>query len=291
MPEPDDYAAGDAPTRASASIHLTFGLVAIPLSVYTSLDDGLKVKRSSFTADGHEVGAQKYDKETKKPVAEGEVVMMAKSTDGTLVELTDEEQAAATDELNGQAPIEAFIPLWSIGKVYRVTGEHQARPTRLEVGKKKVPNAAAEKAMSMLCEVMAEQGVAALFKASLRGPAKYGCLTPDGRIVWLAYVEQVRQALPMPEVFVTEAELGMARMLLEGVGVSRPVLYDTTQAKIQAFVDAKAAGTVADTPEPEAPAAPEVDLAALLAASLAQTPAATTTTTTPAAAESESSAA
>ena len=100
MNHPDPaHAAGEAPKRASGSVVLGFGLVQIPLSVFSATDDGLKVSRRTFTAEGHEVGKASYDKQTGKLLEPGEtVVMKAAASDGqTLVELTDDDQSIRED--------------------------------------------------------------------------------------------------------------------------------------------------------------------------------------------------
>lgn len=248
---------------------LAWGLVSIPLSVYSGTEGATAaVARHEYTAEGHSVGRQRYDKETGEMVSVDEVVKKAAAGDGTLVELTDDEMAAITAGPRGTAEIETFVPLDSLADgTYVVEGWSQVRPAKLKVGSRKQDNPAAAKAFELLRRTMDAEGVAALVRVAFRDAARYAAVLPDGRLALLAWSRQVRPALPLPDVDVSDAETDMARKLLEAVGVSTPVLEDTAGEELRRYVDEKAAGTV-EGPPPTEEIAPVLDLTAALAASL-----------------------
>ena len=260
---------GLPPTRATASVTLAWGLVNIPLSVFSGTEGATAaVARHEYTADGAPVGRRPCDKETGRALSSDEVVKKAAATDGTLVELTDDEVAAITSGPRGTAEIEAFVPLASLADgTYVVEGWSQARAAKLKTRGRSQDNPAACKAFELLRRTMAAEGVAALVKVAFRSAARYAAVLPDGRLALLAWARQVRPALAFPDVDVSDAELEMARRLLDTVGVSTPVLMDTAGEELQRYVDEKAAGGVEGPPETEE-IAPVLDLTAALAASL-----------------------
>ncbi len=209
-----------------------------------------------------------YNKSTGESVEADEIVTKAMASSGELVELTDDEIAAITGDRDGQAPIETFIPLASLlDGTYVVESIQQIRAPKMKVGSRKVENVAGGKALNLLLQAMATEQVAALVKVALRSAARYAAILPDGRLAILAFAEQVRQPLPLPGE-PSEAEVQMALALVRSVGVSKPVLTDTTGAALQAYVDSKATGAEPVEVVEVASTEPVIDLMAALAASL-----------------------
>lgn len=263
--------AGKRPSRASLNLNVSFGMVSIPLAVYASVDDESRTKRSRFTIDGHPIGNMPYSKGTGKPYV-GDVVLKVEVATDQWVELTDDEiEAVLGDGLRGVADIETFVPLAAIGREYIVLDVKQVRPRKLDDGKKKVDDPNAAKAFKLLREAMATKQVAGLLKVTLRTVQRYAALTPDGYLLILAYADQVRQDLPLPDPEVSDKERMLAAQLVESViGVDTPVLVDTDGAKIAEYLASKITDGVIipaakDAPDPE----PEQDLTALLELAIA----------------------
>lgn len=239
---PTDHRSGTVPSRTTANITVGFGLVSIPLAMYAGTDDGVKIKRSQFTTTGHPVGNRNYDKATGEDYT-GDIVKKVVLDDDRTIELTDEEmEAVVGGPIPGMTEITTFVPLAELGTTYVVTAVNQVRPQLLVHGKSKVENPAAAKAFVLLCTAMRQAGVAGLMRLALRGTARYAALTPDGRLLSLAFAEEVRQELPMPEVELSDREQAMAGQLVDILGVSTPVLADDAGIKLRAYVEAKAAG-------------------------------------------------
>jgi len=256
--------AAPAPSRSTASVTLAWGLVNIPLSVYSATQP-VKVARREYVKVGddlHEVGRQPYDKVTGEAIT-GEVVKMAPATDGTLVELTDDELSELTAP-NARCEVVSFIPVDAIGSVYLPDANYQVRPQRSKA--KGTSEVATQQAFALLFTSMARRGVAALVRIALRGPAKYAAITPDGRMTTLHFAEGVRDTLPFPDVALPAGAEAMADQLIDMIGVDLPSLDDTTGAAVQAFIDSKAGGT---TPPPTVTEAqPAIDVMGALMASI-----------------------
>ncbi len=267
----DQHHAADPPSRATGSVIVSFGMVSIPVNIYTGIESGKNpVPRNQFSPAGNPIGMRRYDSVTGEEVDADAIVKKAVASTGERVDLTDDEIAQVTGGKTGTADIETFVPLAALADgTYIVDNVHQMRPAPMKVGSKKLPNPGAEKAFGLLLAVMAEAEVAALFKVAQRGPAQYAALTPDGRMLTLAWSRQVRQPRELTPAELADAELEMGRKLLATVGVATPVLEDHVGAQLQEFVDAKAAGQAPEASTETQPEAAVVDLTAALAQSLA----------------------
>lgn len=244
--------AAPAPSRSTASVTLAWGLVNVPLSVYSATQE-VRVARKEYTADGHCVGRTAVDKETGEVVPTDAIVKMVAASNGVLVELTDQEMAELTAP-NARCEVVSFIPVDAVGSVYLSDAHYQVRPQRTKT--KGTPDLAGQQAFALLFTSMARRKVAALVRIALRGPAKYAAIMPDGTMHTLHYAEGVRETLPFPDVALPAGAEAMADQLIDLVGIDLPSLDDTTGAAVLAYVDAKAGGT---TPTPTAPAAAPVN--------------------------------
>lgn len=266
------YAAGPAPSRSTASLTLSLGMVMIPVSVYSGIERPANaVPRHKYTAEGDEVGMRPYNKRTLESVEADQIVTKATASDGTLVELTDDEIVSIAGVRDGQASIEVFIPLESLyDGTYIVEAFHQVRPAKSRVGTKKIENAPGGKAYNLLLGAMAQEKVAGLVHVALRGQPRYAAILPDGRLAILAFAEQVRASLPLPSQQPSAREMEMALALVRSVGTERPVLGDVIGTALQEFVDVKAAadGEVSTDEKPAPVEAPMDDLMAAMARSL-----------------------
>lgn len=240
-----------APGRSTASVTLAWGLVQVPLSVYSATQP-VQIARKEFTADGHPVGRSPIDKETGEVVTNDEIVKMAEATGGVWVELTDQEMSELTAP-NARCEVVSFIPMEAVGSVYLTDAHYQVRPQRSKT--KGASDVGAQQAFSLLLTSMARRKVAALVSIALRGPAKFAAIMPDGTMHTLHFANGVRETLPFPDVTLPAGAEAMADQLIDLVGIDLPSIEDSVSGTVQAFIDAKAGGI---TPPP-APAAASVD--------------------------------
>ena len=255
-------ALADQPTRATSSFTITWGVVSIPVSLYTGTEE-TRVARKEFIEDGDTlvpVGRSPIRKDTGEPVESDLVGRYAEASNGSFVPLTDDEIAACTAP-KGFATIETFVPEVNVSS-YSAVDQGQVRPKST----KGVMDAAAGKAFRLLINAMAERGVVALIKVALRGPARYALLDSDGTFTWIRTADAVRQARPLPQATFTEDELAMAGLLIDTVGITTPELTDTTAPAVREYVESKAGGK---TPVlPTAPVESGQDLMQQLMASI-----------------------
>lgn len=250
-----------SPSRATTSITLSWGLVTIPLSVYTGVEE-TRVKRSEFFQGNANipVGRTAIRKDNNEVVASDDVVRMAQAESGAWVALTDDEIAACTSP-RGLAEIVSFVPARKLS-AYLTQDVKQVRPQRVK-GKS---NPATDKAFSLLLSAMKTRKVLALVQVAMRGPARYALLDHEGNLFLVATADQVRGALPVPVLDHSDQERQMADALIDAVGIEAPVLMDTTAPIVQAFVNDKAQGV--EAPVPVVVASPSVDIMQQLLASI-----------------------
>lgn len=260
------HATADVPVRSTASITVSFGLINIPLSVYTATVETRTV-RKEFTPEGHPVGRKLYNKETGADVEYADVVKMVEH-DGLLVPLTDDEIAEATGHESGIAPIVGRVSLEALGAQFVTEKVYQLRPK----SDKKVKTAT-DRAFTLLTETLAATNEAAMVRVSIRGAvARWGAITPDGLLRIVHSADQVRKMLPMPEVEVSATELDLARQLLGAIpAVDVSALRDDSSERVAEYVATKASAMVAGgevaAPTKIVPMNTPVDLLAQLLAS------------------------
>jgi non-homologous end joining protein Ku len=259
------------PTRATTSFTLAWGLVSIPVSAFTGVEE-TRVKRAEYIeitdAKGNKslvaVGRSPIRKDTGAVVDTAEVVRYATADSGELVILTDDEIAACTSP-KGVAEIVTFVPAKDASQ-YLAATQYQVRPKST---KGKI-DPAADRAFSLLITGMKTRKVVALVKVALRGPAKYALLSYDGTLTMLYTADAIRQAMystveQASQYRFDKRELDLATTLIDSVGIDTPVITDDTAPVVQEYVNSKATGKV--TKAVEAPL-PTIDLAAALMASI-----------------------
>jgi DNA end-binding protein Ku len=209
------------PGRSTGSVTISFGLLSIPVSLY-SQHQVTRTARHEYVADGsggwHSVGRQAYDKETGVAVERADVVKMV-DVGGTLVEVDDAAYAAATGaaDLAGRLDIEATVPLDDLWSLFG--GDGSVWQVRAQKNKKAGAAAAGDRGLALLLAALDRAGVAAVGRTALRGgEVRLVALTPDGSLHALRTVDQQRAQKPLPEVALTEAEVELATTLIESIG-------------------------------------------------------------------------
>jgi DNA end-binding protein Ku len=255
-------ALADQPQRAGNSFTLSWGMVSIPVSLYTGTEETRVSRKEFIDCDGTlvAVGRSPIRKDNGEVVDSDLVGRYAEASTGELVPLTDDEIAACT-AAKGFGTIEAFVPAINIGQ-YSAVDQGQLRP---KATKGKMDPGAA-KAFRLLINAMAERGVVALIKVALRGPARFALLDTEGTFTWIRTADAVRQARPLPQAVFSENELTMAALLIDAVGIDTPTLTDDTAPAVRDYVESKATGKAPVLPE--APDTSSQDLMQQLLASI-----------------------
>jgi DNA end-binding protein Ku len=221
------------PARAIGSGTISFGLVSIPVKLYTSASPqkvqfhllhkkcGGRMKQQYLCATDNEV------------VPREEMVKGYEYARSQLVQFSDEELEQLESERTGSIDIVEFVPSDSVDLV------------EVEKSYYLGPDKGGDKAYQLLGEAMERRGHAAVGRWAARGKEQLVLVCPyrDGLILHqMFYANEVRafSDVPMPDTDeIKEPELALAVRLIEQIAVAafEPVKYkDAVRERIEAYL-------------------------------------------------------
>jgi DNA end-binding protein Ku len=253
-----------------------FGLVQIPVALHTAEDraelDMTLLDKRNFSP----VGYERINKKTGKEVDWSNIVKGYEHSSGRFVVLTEQDFAEANVEATKQIDILDFVELSEVDPRYL------DRPYYL------APLKAGRKSYALLREVLRRTGKAGIGKVVIRTRQHLAAVVAHEEallLVLMRFADELRdpEGLDLPStnlksLGVTPKELSMAERLVDGmVSKFEPEKYEDDYRRdllklIQRKVKAGELNTIPEVEKgkPKAPkAAPPVDLAELLAQSLA----------------------
>ena len=270
-------------TRSAGHVTLSFGLVNIPVTLYGGTVSAHGIERHEYTpaADGsgeeHLVGRGKTAKVTGALLTVDQSLNITKKieTEYGAVFVEDSEIERLFTLEPDTLKITAFQPQHIFRQGNYVPKNLQfIEPSKAGTGAKKTYMAVAVRLLGTLFEAMREEGVVAVGELTTRGVPKPVVLTPTGELWQVFHTDAVREQRELPEFNTVEAEVTMMRQLV-GTLKNDDVLdlSDERSALIQGFADQKAAAGDFGAPDPDTyktatPAEPQVDIMALLSASV-----------------------
>jgi DNA end-binding protein Ku len=224
--------------RALWTGSITFGLVNVPVRVYSAVHEHKLRFHLVHERDDGAIGYEKFCKLEDKPVADDEIVKAFEIRKGELVHLSDEDFEAVQVEGRHTIELEDFVPYEEIDPTFFAH-------TYL-VG----PQDGAEKTYALLARAMSETGLAGIGKFVMRNRQYLGCLRVRGRTLILEQlhfadeVDEPAGVLPSRLPTVAKGELDLAVSLIEGsAGRWQPEKYkDTYTAALRKVVKAKEQG-------------------------------------------------
>jgi DNA end-binding protein Ku len=258
--------------RAIAGATISFGLVSIPVKLYSATQASAGVSFHLLHGKcGSRVKQQYICPRDNELVAREEMVKGYEISKDQYVTFTPEELKALEERATETIDIAQFVPVSSIDPVYF------DKPYYLSAEK------GGEKAYMLLTEAMRESGRAALARYAARGKQYLVMVRPTtekpGGLVLqqLLYADEVRPLaeVPLPDGEVREPELKLARQLIDQIAAEtfEPTLYhDDVRERIQADIQRKMQGQDIATSAPEPQPARIIDLMEALKASLAAAP-------------------
>jgi DNA end-binding protein Ku len=248
--------------RAIWSGTISFGLVSVPVRMFSAIEETDLHFHLVHEPDGGRIGYQKYCKAEEKVVSDDEIVKAFEVSKDKLVVLTDEDFEAAKSEGVKSIEISDFVPYEEIDPIYFERTYYLG------------PQRGGEKVYALLREAMEKTELAALGKYVMREKQHLGCLRVRDGVITLERMFFHDEIRPVDEIApkgakVPKAELAMATALIEQFkGTFEPEKYeDTYRAALSAVIKAKQKGktiTAAPAEEEEEPA----DLLAALKASV-----------------------
>ncbi len=246
---------------------ISFGLVSIPVRVFSATDERGVSLRQVHAADGGRIRYKRFCEIDGEEVPFSDIAKGYEVSGGDLVVLTDEDMEklplASTKavEVLQFVPAEQFDPVQTGRSYYLKADGHGAKPYVL------------------LRDALARTGRVAIVKVALRsreslaGLRAYGDVLLMQLMLWPEEIRDAAQFAPDNDVTVREQEVDMAESYIETLtGDFDPSQYtDEYKAALQSVVDAKVAGReVVPGEERAEPAAEVVDLMEALRQSVAK---------------------
>jgi DNA end-binding protein Ku len=250
------------PPRAIWSGSVSFGLVNVPVRMYSAISETDLRFHLIHEPDGGRIGYQKICKEEGEPVPEDEIVKGFEFKEDEFVVLTDEDFDAAKAEGVKSIEISDFVPYDEIDPIFFEKTYYLG------------PQSGGEKVYALLREAMEKTGLAGIAKFVMRDRQHLGCLRVREGTLTLEKMFFHDEVRPIDEIAprnakVSKSELDMATSLIEQfTGTFEPEKYeDTYRAALCDVIRAKRKGKTITAPEPEAEEEP-TDLMEALRASV-----------------------
>ena len=264
--------------RAIASGQIAFGLVSIPVKLFSATESSEKISFNMLHRDcGSRVQQQLFCPKDERTVDRTEVAKGYEFSRGQYVLFNDEELKALEERATQAIEITEFLPSSQIDPIYFQKAYYLA------------PDKGGDRAYALLTKALEQTGRWALGKYSARGKQYLVVLRPLGRglvLQQLFYANEVRtfEDLDIAEPQVKENELKMAVQLAEmgAADLFQPQNYrDEVADRTRELIQRKIEGEEITNIEAEQPRAQVIDLMEALRASLAgstkQRPAAAST--------------
>jgi len=253
--------------RTIGSATISFGLVSVPVNLFSSSESSAAISFNMIhTKCGSRLKQQYICAKEGMVVEKDEVSKGYEFSKDQYVLFTPEEIKALDEKATNTIDIAEFVPLATVDRIY------------LEKLYYLGPGKGGERAYKLLVAALADTGRAALGQYSARGKQYLALVRPMGDILvmeQLHYAGEIRSAdeVPRPEVTLKDAELALARQLIEQGSVDefRPQNFqDTVRERILEAIQRKVDGQEITAEATEAPQAKIIDLMDALKASLAK---------------------
>jgi DNA end-binding protein Ku len=249
--------------RAIWSGAISFGLVNVPVRMYSAIDEHDLHFHYLHVKDDSRIGYEKICKKEGKPVADDEIVKAFEYEKGEYVYMTDEDFDAAEAEGFKTIDIRDFVPYDEIDPIYFEKTYYLG------------PAEGADKVYSLFVRAMEDANLAAIAKYVMRDKQHLGCLRVRDGVITLEKMYFADEIRPVDEIKpkaakVERQELEMAAQLIENFsGRFEPGKYrDSYRDALCEIINAKRRGKDVHREAPEKPGKTP-DLMEALRASLA----------------------
>ena len=238
---------------------ITFGLVAVPVRLYTATEEHHVRLREIHTADASRVRHRRVCEVEDREIPYEEIGRGWEMPDGRLVPLTDDDLERLPLATRHVVDVMGFVPSQDVDPIL------YSKPYYVGSG---AP--AADRPYALLVEALARTGYVGVCKIAVRSRERLAVLRPrHGLLICqsLLWPEEVRDPGDLTSSApVTDRELQLAEVLVrELTGIEVGELHDEYRHALEELVSAKVSGgEIAAPPEPE----PAVDLMAALEASV-----------------------
>jgi DNA end-binding protein Ku len=246
---------------------MNFGLVTLPMGLYSATEEKRVAFHKVHGDDGARVGYQQVCKADGKVLAPEDIARGFELDDGDMVVLTDEDFEAIPAVARKTLAVEAFVP------------EAQIDPVLYTKSYFVVPDKPGIRAYTLMRDALAVSGQVAVVRFAMRERETLAVVrVADGGVMVLEsmlWPDEVKKAdFDFLDVAVTPkpAELAQAKLLIDAMSRDwdPEEFHDTYRQAVQEMIEAKIAGREVVTP-PAAPAeagAQIIDIMAALQASI-----------------------
>ncbi len=253
--------------RSIASLSLSFGLVSIPVKLYSATESSASVRFNMLDKDGGRLKQQYVSEKDQRVVERAEMVKGYEFEKDRFVIFQPDELKALQESPSHTIDIVAFIPEKAVDPIFYDKAYFLA------------PDKRGAKPYNLLLEAMRQSGRCALAKWAWKAKQYVVQVRPaeDGLVLQqLLYADEVRsmKELEIEKVAASPAELKLAMQLIDQISEDTydPTMFEDEEKKrILAAIDEKIAGKhiVANEPhEPASTGGQVIDLVEALRASL-----------------------
>ena len=255
------------PVHAIGSATISFGLVSVPVKLYSSYESKASVSFNWLHKKcGSRLKQQYVCPKDSEQVAKDGMVKGYEFSKGQYVTFSPEELKALEEKATNSIDISEFVPLAEIDRVY------------LDRTYFLGPDKGGERAYRLLVEALKDTGRAALGQYASRGQQYLALVRPMGHVLvmeQLHYADELKSVgeVPVGESPVKDTELALARQLIEQTATDEfhPERYrDLVRGRVLEAIQQKVEGRDITEEPTEAPQARIIDLMAALKASLAR---------------------
>lgn len=225
--------------------HLTFGLITIPMKLYTATDTKDIRFRLLHKSCLTPIQNKRYCPKHEQIVDWNDVVRGFEYAKGKFVTLTDEDLERVPLETAGTVAVTGFVNLSEIDPIYFQKSYYLA------------PDEGGQKAYRLLHDAMGEMTRVAVGKVVIKEKEHLVAVRPyDGALVMdtLFYADEIRAVQDIPEfpiqTKIQPNEMKMAMELIQGLAVSFDAkeYKDEYRAALKKVIDAKVEGEEIATP-------------------------------------------
>src|SRR5687767_2250550 len=255
------------PARSIANATISFGLVTVPVEVYSTGESAASVSFNMLHKDcGTRLKQQYVCPKDEVVVERSDMVKGYEFAKGQYAVFSPDEIKALDQKATNTIDISEFVPLDKVDRIY------------LEKAYYLGPGKGGDRAYRLLADALNETGRAALGQYAARGRQNLVLVRPmDGVLVMeqLHYADELRTAKEVPtgDAAVKPLELKLAVQLIEQASTDefKPEAYsDTVRERVLEAIQQKVEGhEITSEPEPET-GTKVLDLMEALKASLAK---------------------
>ena len=227
------------PARSIATATISFGLVSVPVNIYSSAESKASVSFNMLHKKcGSRLKQQYICTKDGETVSRDDTVKGYEYSKDNYVILTVEELKALEEKATSVIDVVEFVPLSKVDREYVEKVYYLG------------PDKGGDRAYRLLSEALKDTGKAALGQYAARGQQHLVLLRPlNGVIVMeqLHYSDEVRPTteVPVPEGEVKPQELKLAKQLIEQTSSEEfePMKYkDTVRERVLEAIQAKVEG-------------------------------------------------